>query len=69
MSAEKENVFRTLREEELLVTFWGCRFGMHKWTKYREPAAGRDKWGSSITVQERRCSSCNVANRRTEYIK
>ena len=65
MNAAKENTFRALREEELLVTFWGCRFGIHKWTKYREPVARLGKWGSDITVQERRCSSCNIANEHT----
>jgi hypothetical protein len=64
MSAEKENVFRALREEELFVTFWGCRIGWHKWTKYREPGADTDGWGRYILVQERRCNSCNKAGRK-----
>ena len=63
MSAEKENVFRTLREEELLVTFWGCRISWHKWTKYREPEIIREGL-YKLTIQERRCGSCNVANRK-----
>ena len=63
MSAEKENVFRTLREEELLVTFWGCRFGIHKWTKYREPEKERE--GLYVVVsQQRRCGSCNKFDRK-----
>ncbi len=37
MNADKENTFRMLREEELLVTYWGCRWGIHKCKKYRKP--------------------------------
>lgn len=63
MSAEKENVFRTLREEELFVTFWGCRWGFHKWAKYREPEQERE--GLYVVVsQQRRCGSCNKSDRR-----
>jgi len=62
MNADKENVFRTLREEELFVTFWGCRFGFHKWLKYREPTKVHDSY-YMCTVQERRCGSCNKADR------
>ena len=63
MSAEKENVFRTLRDEELYVTYWGCRFGIHKWLKYREPSKATEGY-YSLTVQERRCGSCNITDRR-----
>ena len=59
MSAEKENVFRTLREEELLVTFWGCRIGWHKWVKW-----GKAYKESYYYVQERHCDSCNKLDRR-----
>lgn len=62
MNAEKENTFRMLREEELLVTRWLCRFGWHKWTKYREPEKTREgAW--NYTVQYRFCTSCNKSNR------
>lgn len=69
MSASEENVFRTLREEELFVTFWGCGFGWHRWLKYREPIKTRDKYGYDIIVQERRCGSCNIADRISEHIR
>ena len=63
MSAEKENVFRTLREEDLLVTSFWCRFGWHKWTKYRDPERIKEGiW--DYTVQRRCCASCNIANRK-----
>ena len=63
MSAEKENVFRTLREEELLVTHWGCRIGWHKWTKYREPERIEESY-YYVVQQQRRCGSCNIADRK-----
>jgi hypothetical protein len=63
MNAAKENTFRALRDEELLVTSFWCRFGWHTWTKYREPELVREGI-YKLTIQERRCGSCNVANRR-----
>jgi hypothetical protein len=63
MDAEKENVFRTLREEPLLATSFWCRFNWHRWTKYREPEVTLIKYDKYIT-QERRCACCNVAERK-----
>ena len=63
MNADKENTFRALRDEDLLVTFWGCRFGFHKWTKYREPDNIREGY-YDVVQQTRRCGSCNKADRR-----
>jgi hypothetical protein len=63
MNAEKENTFRSLREEELLMTSLQCRFGWHKWTKYREPEKSREGLYDLI-LQQRRCVSCNKADRR-----
>lgn len=63
MSADKENVFRTLREEELYVTFWGCRWGIHKWLKYRDPQHIKESYYDLI-VQDRCCGSCNRHDRR-----
>lgn len=60
MNAAKENTFRALREEELLVTSFWCRFGWHTWTKYREPEIVREGL-YKLTMQERRCGFCNVA--------
>lgn len=63
MDAEKENTFRSLREEELLVTYWGCRWGIHKWAKYREPEKERE--GLYVVVsQQRRCGYCNKFDRK-----
>ena len=63
MNAEKENTFRALREEELLVTSFWCRFGWHTWTKYREPKQVSERLYQLI-IQERRCGSCNVTSRK-----
>jgi hypothetical protein len=63
MNADKENTFRMLRDEELFVTFWGCRFGLHKWLKYRDPEMVREGMYGLI-VQDRSCGSCNKHNRR-----
>jgi len=64
MNATKENTFRTLRDEELLVTNFWCRFGWHKWTKYSDPEVIRERSIYKLTIQERRCGSCNLANRK-----
>lgn len=63
MNADKENTFRALRDEDLLVTFWGCRWGIHKWTKYREPEHIKESY-YDVVQQQRRCGSCNKADRR-----
>ena len=63
MNAAKENTFRALRDEELLVTSFLCRFGWHTWTKYREPELVREGI-YKLNIQARRCSSCNIFNRR-----
>ena len=63
MNADKENTFRALRDEELYVTFWGCRFGFHKWLKYRDPEHVKEGYYDLI-VQDRHCGGCNIHNRR-----
>jgi hypothetical protein len=59
MSAEKENVFRTLREEPLLASRLRCRFGWHKWLKWSK--AYKESY---YHAQERYCDSCNKFDRR-----
>ena len=63
MDAEQENTFRALREQELLVTSFWCKFGFHTWTKYREPTLVREGY-NQVLIQERRCASCNIFNRK-----
>ena len=64
MNAAKENTFRALREEELLVTSFWCSFGWHKWTKYSDPEVIR-QGPYKLTIQQRRCASCNIAKQHT----
>lgn len=33
---EKENTYRSLADKDLLVTSRLCRFGIHKWTKWKK---------------------------------
>jgi hypothetical protein len=35
VSADKENTFRTLRGEHLLVSSLWCSVGLHSWTRWR----------------------------------
>jgi len=60
---EQENTFRILSEEPLLVTSFWCRFGLHNWTKYREPERTRQYTGPDLLLQIRCCGSCNIQNR------
>lgn len=59
MDAEKENTFRALREEPLLMTHFLCRFGWHRWQKWSAPT--RDGF---YIVQDRICDSCGKWKRR-----
>ena len=59
MSAEKENVFRVLREEPLLASRVLCRFGWHKWQKW-----GKAYKESYYHAQDRHCDSCNKFSRK-----
>lgn len=61
MNAEQENTFRSLKEQDLLVTSSWCWLGFHKWTKWREPVKMTDYKSRSgfKYYQERRCAHCN----------
>lgn len=74
MSPEKENTFRALKDEPLLMTSIWCRFGIHKWTRYSEPSKRgttyvHDSLFSrpgyyAIMIQEKRCVNCNIPSHR-----
>lgn len=74
MNAEKENTFRALRDEELLVTSKWCRFGIHRWTKWRANTCE-----SSITyrfgnlgryyVFNRKCVHCNYIDQSRRWMQ
>jgi hypothetical protein len=79
MSPEKENTFRALKDEPLLMTSIWCRFGIHKWTRYSEPAKlGTTYCGSvfspgrggyyAIMIQEKRCVNCNIPSHRQHFL-
>jgi hypothetical protein len=73
MSPEKENTFRALKDEPLLMTSIWCRFGIHKWTMYSEPVKLGTAYVSSlfsrdgyyaIMMQKKRCVNCNIPSHR-----
>lgn len=72
MSPEKENTFRALKDEPLLMTSIWCRFGIHKWTRYSDPAKLGTTYVVSpfrsayytIMIQEKRCVNCNIPSHR-----
>lgn len=74
MSPEKENTFRALKDEPLLVTSFFCRFGIHKWTKYGDPVGSpglvyRVGMGYyRVMYQRKACASCNAVDHRKFYM-
>jgi hypothetical protein len=76
MSPEKENTFRALRDEPLLMTSVFCRFGIHKWTKYQDPYKAGTKYRPSaipggyygVYLQHRSCVNCNQDDHRKLYL-
>ena len=53
---EKENTFRRLAEEPLLVKSAWCYLGLHKWAMWSSP----QKYQGN-EVQVRTCANCNKA--------
>ena len=72
MSPEKENTFRALRDEPLLMTSFWCIFGIHKWTRYTdsERVGLTYKNGAyhAVMRQEKRCVHCNIPAHRVHYL-
>ena len=73
MSPEKENTFRALKDEPLLMTSHWCKFGIHKWTRYTDPVRiGRNEIATSayyaIMRQEKRCVHYNIPAYRIHYL-
>jgi hypothetical protein len=73
MSPEKENTFRALKDEPLLMTSHWCKFGIHKWTRYTDPTKLGTRYRVSafaptgyysIMIQEKRCVHCNIPSHR-----
>lgn len=73
MNADKENTFRALRDEELLVTSKWCRFGIHRWTKWRPRTTETNltwKIGGygRRYVFNRRCIHCDYIDQRRRWM-
>lgn len=62
MDAEKENTFRALKDEPLLITSWLCRFGWHRWEQWGNPYLPK---GGSHNIQTSNCACCNKLRVRT----
>ena len=64
MMNEKENTFRTLAEDTLLVKSIWCYLKVHKWTQWSNPK----KYNRS-EIQVKTCVNCNEAQVRTVEIE
>ncbi len=62
MNAEKENTFRALQDDPLLVASWLCRFGWHRWEKWSDPYVPK---GGQNNIQTASCGCCNKLRLRT----
>ena len=71
---EHNNTIRALKDEELLVSSWWCRFGIHNWTRWKNAELGtHTPWHSTFskTVQYRSkyCCHCNHVKRMIVYLE
>lgn len=66
MNSEKENIFRTLKEEPLLMTSFLCRIGWHRWLKYEKPVLKENGGVYRYIIQYRTCDSCGLQSMRKE---
>lgn len=65
---EKNNTFRTLKEEKPLIKSVWCYLGIHNWTVWNEPQKGVHKNAftsdkSHVLFQYRCCGNCNKLDR------
>ena len=69
-----ENTFRALKDSPLIATRIGCRFGLHKWTKWDTPFILK-LFRTDEYMQGRVCTACNTSQTREikrsefEYLK
>lgn len=56
MDAEKENTFRALKDEPLIVTSFLCRFNLHRWTQWSKPYIPKN---GNRNIQTSECVHCN----------
>lgn len=58
----KENTFRRLAGQPLLISSFGCYIGLHSWTQWSKPKPGHELL--TEVVQERYCRYCNRYDKR-----
>ena len=56
MNVKKENTWRALKDEPMLITSWLCRFGWHRWEQWSDPYIPK---GGSANIQTSTCACCN----------
>ena len=78
MTVDKENTWRGLKDEDLIVTSFWCGWGIHKWTKWNELRRHSKVvtylylFGLQRIVLiefDRKCIHCNISNRKTIKFK
>lgn len=57
--SNKENTFRALKDQELFVDRWQCRWGWHRWSRWANPT---ERYGR--LVQARHCVDCDCVTTR-----
>lgn len=60
MNDEKENTFRALKDEPLLVTSRWCKWGFHKWTRWAilNDKKQKSEMGYTVIELQRYCIHC-----------
>jgi hypothetical protein len=61
---EKENTFRKIADDTLLIKSAWCYVKLHKWTQWSDP-----KKYNRLEIQVRSCANCNEAQVRTVEIE
>lgn len=56
MNIAKENTFRALKDDPLIITAWLCRWGWHRWTQWSEVYLPK---GGQYNLQHAHCACCN----------
>ena len=56
MNVEKENTWRALQDEPLLITSWLCRFRWHRWSQWSDPYIPNN---GNHNIQVSHCVHCD----------
>ena len=57
MNVSKENTFRALKDETLIVDSWLCRVGWHRWEVWSRPYIPN---GGKYNLQDSSCACCGM---------